>query len=234
MQIPFTLSECEQERSPQELDEWATAVFERFSANHTTKGFVRRKKELLKKFVEEIVPLCRIGKHKFWTRSDITLKPRMGNQPYGAEIIVRKSRAQRIIRLEIGTAIDGYSDSLLMEYFQKHGTVCLSGSIWREGSKASGGQVCNENGCRDRKKMLEELFNLVHKLANNKMAKTYEPETLLAIVFDDYLPFDLKTDSTALEASISLLLPHLLRKFVGFFLVGQSGKYFHEYGPIAI
>lgn len=226
----LTKSDCEQQRSPQELKLWVASVFEKFGTSDDTKNYMRTKKGLTKPFVEEIVPLSTIADHKYRGRSDVVLKPKFGNQAYDAEIVIGDQKAHQTIKVEIGNAIDGQDDILRMEYLIQHGHVYLSGGASRTGTKASGGQVTVENACERHEEALEKRLVLIQELIQHKLVKQYESGTLLVIVFDDYLPFDQAKDSPAVEAALSpAVLNEVLAKFSGLTLVGQSGRYFKEY-----
>lgn len=221
-----TKADCEMERTPAALKSWVDSILKNLKTT-AQKNDMRLKKDLAKPFHEEIVPLSCLVSHKFGRKRGVTVKPVIGNQPYDAVIRL----PGRTIKVEIANAIDGYDDSLRMEYLALHGHVCMSGDASRTGTKASGGIVQVTNEARNHEEYRSKLLERIEKTIKRKLRNRYEPGTLLAVVFEDYLPFDKKKDGTAMESIFShQVLAAVMAKFSGLVLLGQSGRFFKEYG----
>jgi hypothetical protein len=104
----------------------------------------------------------------------------------------------------------------------------MNGPIWRDGTKASGGQIHVEPHCGDDQSRFEHLVATCEKRMAKKLCKPYPPETIIAIVFDDFIPeralpqIELYFQDTLSKQAIS--------KFCGVFVLGASGRIFWEFG----
>ena len=157
-----------------------------------------------------------------------SLRPKIGDQNYDAEIINTSSGKERITPVEFTS---GYRDEFLAlreECLPQHGVVPMNGPIWRDGTKASGGQIHVEPHWGDDQSRFEHLVATCEKRMAKKLGKAYPPETIIAIVFDDFIP-----ERALPEIKLyfqDTLSKQALSKFCGLFILGASGRIFWEFG----
>ncbi|MEO7859210.1 MAG: hypothetical protein ABIU05_02005 [Nitrospirales bacterium] len=132
------VKECEVARTAEELIAWIESVHDRYDE---TKNYEWIEKHLIKTFYEEIVPLGDLARHKYLWNPEILLRPKIGNQSYDAEIMNTSSTNDHIKRVEFTSTYRDADLALRMEYMAQHGSVFMSGPVWRDGTKAAGGQI---------------------------------------------------------------------------------------------
>lgn len=214
--------DCEVARTPEELIAWIESL-------DAAEGYVRADERIVKAFFEEIRPLGHLACHKYRGRLGFYLRPKIGNQNYDAEMIDMSSGNERIMRIEFTSTYRDENLALRQEYLSQHGDVYMTGSVWRDGTKASGGQVQVHPDFVDHTILLDKLLVACFERVAGKLAKDYEPGTVLAIVFDDTILYP--TDMPRLTPYFrDMLSKQALGKFCGLFILGASGRTFLEFG----
>lgn len=222
--------DCEVARTAEELIAWIESVHAQFEE---TRNYAWIEEGLLKPFYEEIVPLGDLASHKYLGRPDLYLRPKIGNQSYDAEIIDTSSANEHIKRVEFTSTYRDSDFALRMEYMTQHGGVIMSGDVWRDGTKASGGQIHVVPKCEDYESRFEDLVAIIEKRVDDKLDKSYAAGTIIAIVFDD-IRHRSKTHAPQLKTYLrDTLSKQALGKFCGVFILGTSGKTFLEIGETA-
>jgi hypothetical protein len=155
------VKDCEVARTAEELIAWIESVHDHYDR---TKNYEWIEKRLLKPFYEEIVPLGDLAWHKYLGNPDILLRPNIGNQSYDAEIIDRSSGNEHIMRVEFTSTFRDDDLALRMEYMALHGAVFMSGKVWRDGTKASGGQIHVVPECEDYESRFEDLVGIIRRV----------------------------------------------------------------------
>jgi hypothetical protein len=221
------VKDCEVARTAEELIAWIESVHDHYDR---TKNYEWIEKRLLKPFYEEIVPLGDLAWHKYLGNPDILLRPNIGNQSYDAEIIDRSSGNEHIMRVEFTSTFRDDDLALRMEYMALHGAVFMSGKVWRDGTKASGGQIHVVPECEDYESRFEDLVGIIEERVAQKSAMSYAPNTIIAIVFDD-IRHRSTTHMPQLQTYLrDILSKQALDKFCGVIILGTSGKTFLEFG----
>lgn len=222
--------DCEVTRTAEELIAWIESIEARIDALPVPKTYEWMEKELPKHYFEEIRPLGHLAHHKYRCKPSIYLRPKIGNQPYDAEIIDSSSGHENIARVEIVNSHLDHDHALRMEYGVQHGAVFMTGPpAKRVGTRASGGQICVIPGCEEHQEYLDNLLATTWTRVANKLGKPYPADTILAVVFDDSSlnPEDLPQVQLYFH---DILSKEALSKFRGFFILGVSGRRFWEFG----
>ena len=219
---------CEVARTAEELLAWIESVHAQFDE---TKNYAWMEKCLLKPFYEEIVPLGDLARHKYLGRPGLYFRPKIGNQSYDAEIIDTSSGHEHIKRVEFTSMYRDDDLALRLEYLGQHGAVFGTGHVWRNGTKASGGQVHVVSEFVDHQILLDEMLDTIKARVANKLGKPYAANTILAIVFDDSILYR-ETDLPQLQPRFRdiMMSKQALDKFCAIFIIGASGKTFFEFG----
>ncbi|MEP6936083.1 MAG: hypothetical protein ABI988_19430 [Nitrospirota bacterium] len=152
--------DCEISRTAKELIAWIESVNARFEE---TRNYAWMEEGLLKPFYEEIVPLGDLARHKYLGRPALSFRPKIGNQNYDAEIIDTSSTNERIRRVEFTSTYRDAALALRMEHMTKHGGVFTSGAVWRDRTKAAGGQIHVVPGWEDYDGSFEALVAIIEK-----------------------------------------------------------------------
>ncbi len=221
---PVRTEDCEVLRTPEDLIAWIESVEEQFHADD------RIEKELIKKFFEEIRPLGHLARHKYLGRPGLSLRPKIGNQNYDAEIIDKSSGVESVARVEFVSTYRDYDHALRMEQLVEHGGVFMTGPpAERVGTKALGGRVSVVPGDVVHQEYLENLVATIGARMDDKLSKPYPADMIVAVVFDDWSlnPEDLPQLQAFFHDTLS---KQALSKFRGLFILGASGRTFWEFG----
>lgn len=216
-------------RAPVDLIAWIESVQARFQAEGAARDYAWMEKRLVKSFYEEIVPLGNLARHKYLGKRGFLLRPKIGDQNYDAEMIDTSFGDERIMRIEFTSTYRDDDLALREEFRAQHRGVFMTGSVSRDGTKASGGQVQVHPDFVDHQIRLDELMATSDERVANKLGKDYARGTLLAIVFDDTIlyPTDIPPITQYFRDRLS---KQALRKFCGVFILGASGRTFLEFG----
>ena len=221
---PVRAEDCEVVRTPEDLIAWIEPVEPQFHADD------RIEEDLSKRFFEEIRPLGHLARHKYLGKPGLSLRPKIGDQNYDAEIIDTSTNNEHIRRVEFTSAYRDADLALREEYLDQHGDVYITGHVRRNGTKASGGQVQVIPEFEDHQIRLEKMLESVRACITNKLDKRYTANTILTIVFDDTILYE--TDLPQLRPRFRdiILSQRALGKFCDLYILGASGKTFLEFG----
>jgi hypothetical protein len=217
-------ADCEVARTGEDLIAWIELVDEQFRVDD------RIEEDLTKKFFEEIRPLGDLARHKYLGRPGISLRPKIGNQSYDAEIIDTSAGNEHIRRVEFTSAYCDEDFALREESLAQHGDVYMTGHVWRNGTKASGGRVHVALEFEDHQILLEKMLESVKARVVNKLDKPYTANTILAVVFDDFILYETDVPQLRPRFHDIILSKRALSKFCGVYILGASGKTLWEFG----
>ncbi len=222
--------DCEVARTAEELIAWIESVDARIDELPVPKTYEWMEQDLPKHYFEEIRPLGHLARHKYLGRPGLYFRPKIGDQGYDAEIIDRSSSDEKIARVEFTSAYRDEDLALREEYFDQHGDVYMTGYVWRNGKKASGGRVHVALDCENHQILLEKMLESIKARVANKLNKPYTANTILTIVFDDTILYE--TDLLQLHPCFRdiMLSQQALGKFCGVYILGASGKTLLEFG----
>lgn len=228
MSAPVRREDCEVARTAEELIAWIESVEDQFRADN------RIEKRLTKAFFEEIRPLGDLARHKYLGRHGLCLRPKIGDQDYDAEIIDRSSGDEKIARVEFVSTYRDHDLALRLEHLGQHGDVFMTGPpAWRNGTKASGGQVHVVPEFVDHQTILDDLVATMEARVAKKLGMTYTANTILAVVFDNSI-LNHEKDLPQLQLFFrDTLSKQALGKFCGLFILGASGRTFWEFSETA-
>lgn len=221
---PVRTEDCEVLRTPENLIAWIESVKPQFHADDRIEG------GLSKRFFEEIRPLGHLARHKYLGKPGLSLRPKIGDQNYDAEIIDTSAGNEHIRRVEFTSAYRDEDFALRQEAFDQHGDVYMTGHIWRNGTKASGGRVHVAPDFEDHQIRLEKMLESVKARVANKLDKRYTANTILTIVFDDTILYETDLPQLYPRFRNIMLSQQALGKFCGVYILGASGETFLEFG----
>tara|TARA_R100001594_G_C3986850_1_gene251454 strand:+ start:199 stop:903 length:705 start_codon:yes stop_codon:yes gene_type:complete len=221
----LTIEDIEIERSAIDLISWWEGKNNQISDDDDLKKIARLKQGLAKEFYEEIYPLSLLAAKKFANNASARFLPVIGNQRFDA--IIRDISAE--ILIEFTNAVDGYNDSLRMEYMNEHGHVPATGPVKVAGTKKTGRQldISLMAVCRD--DHVSKTIDLIGKAAQNKLDKPYEPNTWIVVVFDDYIGFSHEDSRERVRQYVANNIVPLKWETEKLIVLGSSGKTFFEF-----
>jgi hypothetical protein len=138
MDIP--LPEYEQPRTIFELCQWVNSklrALERF-ADFEERYFERRG-QLIKKLLEEAVPIAKLGLYFWRPWRDISVTCLGGNQAYDAAMTLQDPHQAETIRIEV-TCTETDDTSMRRQALARNGSVFMLGSVRREVDRLSANQ----------------------------------------------------------------------------------------------
>ncbi|MFA4902959.1 MAG: hypothetical protein WC600_09450 [Desulfobaccales bacterium] len=222
----------EKERTPGELSLWWEKKNREFANSKEGHHYVLLKKELTKKFLEEILPLSLLANILYADRCDIICIPNLGNDNFDA--IIRNNSCSPPIeqKIEFTLAIDGKDDHLRTKYLVEHGHVCLTGPLKSRGNEKTGHKIFVGNEVANHFELLQKNFALIKQCAGQKCKpKNYGKNHILVIVIDDNLAprYGNQRDLEVLNKFIESNVINLPLDFRKLYILGISGKTFLPY-----
>jgi hypothetical protein len=226
--------DIETERTPAELKDWliqkVTLICSTEEGRHAFR-LQNDKEKIIKKLVEELIPLAIFGKHKFGNTNQVVFLPVIGNQNYDAKIIDRRSDHAIVTYIEITQAHEGEGDYWRRKEISESGFVFSSAPIIKT-SKGKNYLVSIPAKATQVEERVKDELNRIIEAAKRKTGKHYPANSSLIIFFDDtelsderlrildYQPFDsfVKTNIMGMDLSFRQL-----------YLVGKSEEFFGEF-----
>lgn len=216
------------ERSPDEFYSWVIEKTYELAQSKESKTYARSGDQLAKKFYDELYPLAVFINHEYSGIENLRIKPSLGNENYDA--VVTLESGLPISFIEITYAKDGHDESLRMEYLEKHGHVCLTGQITKEGRRNSNDRsvlVDNEAACHET--AVQKSIELISVAIQKKSSKHYGDSHTLLVIIDDYYPLREDRDHQRVhQVGIQMAANNDL-DFKFMVTMGISGKLFFSY-----
>lgn len=220
---PFlTDADLVKERTPAELLAWEDAKCRELGGTPEAIEFARSGDRLAKKFYDEVRPLALFAWCEFGDRSDVKVKPNLGNENFDGTISFTDGSK---LFVEITYAKNGYDDSLRMEVLTREGHVNALAPVTVVGTRHSPHrrvEVPNEAVSRDVTR--NEHLGYVINCLRTKADATYGPRHILVLVVDNYVPFRDGRDLEILDMLLTRSLRSLSLDFGRIVILGASGQ----------
>lgn len=226
-----TKEELMEERTPQKLVEWFDRKIQEITQQEDGKNAIRMREGYCKELMEEIYPLKVFASWQFGDRTDVTLKPVIGNQNYDALIIDHAFDPPHESKLEITMALGNDEYFLKRLMLQKEGWAPISGYIEKTGTKNKGRNLTPHPGVRRLEDYLENQKNLIGKALEKKLQKEYETNTSLLIIFEDATTFDETKIKEELCCFVESKLGAEKTQFLHLYLIGSSERINYKWTP---
>jgi hypothetical protein len=227
-------------RTPTELSLWWEDKNRLFADCPEARKWALLRKGLFKKFYEEIYPLSLFATHLYTGRSGIQVIPNLDNRDFDATIMDHSTSPPYELKVEITSAVEGYSEYLRMKYFLKHGHVNVWGTLSTSGTEKLGHEIHVENEAIDHTNHLERTFSLIRLAVERKSKDPNKPQKygqghVLIVAFDDWQWFNPEQkDMTSLKDFVEKDVLTLSLDFAALYVLGLSGKTFVVFEPPAI
>jgi len=225
----LTKEDMEKERTPDELSLWWEKKNREFANSKEGHHYALLKKELTKKFLEEILPLSLLANILYAGRCDIICIPNLGNDNFDAIIRNNSCSPPIELKIEFTLAIDGQDDHLRMKHLVEHGHVSLTGPLTYTGTEKTGHKIVVENEAVSHHDLRGINFALIKSRAEQKCKpKNYGKNHVLVITIDDHIAprYDNQKDLEALNEFMKSNVINLPLDFGELYVLGLSGKTF--------
>jgi hypothetical protein len=131
---------------------------------------------LAKQFHEEVYPLSVFAKHLYGARSDIQCLPNLDNRDFDARIFDYSTAPPSELKIEITSAIDGYTEHLRMKYFVEHCQVNAVGEVSVSGTKQTGHKIHVEDEVFAHTDLLQRICSLIRLAVERKSVQPDTPQ----------------------------------------------------------
>jgi len=187
----ITESELRKPIKTTEAEKWVRSLLERYHDTEDKKRYLILKNGIVKKVVDELIPLSRYSKHEY-NQSSIYLKYYPDSrQSFDAEFIDKNNNV--IERVEVTMAISGQNRRIQDEHFIKYSHTPLFKTLKSSGKV--GDRVLNEHelSCIDQETIIKIQSDLLQSAYDKKQCNiTKYPDTTLLIGLD--IPVHMKSE----------------------------------------
>jgi hypothetical protein len=230
--------ELEKERTPSELWGWLIQKVNQIcSTEEGTRAFRLQNDngKLIKKLVEEIIPLSIFGTHKFGHTDHVFLKPVIGSQPdYDAIVIDSRIAPVSKTFLEITQAHEGEGDYWRRCELLEKGSVPSRAPVIKTG-EGKKHRVSIPYEATSVEEDLKDELNRIVMATKRKADKDKPAHPSLIVFFDDTILTEERLQILCHEDIDSFVQQRILSldlRFSKLYLVGEARDIFREY-PIA-
>lgn len=179
--IGIPREEYERRRNAFELSAW---VNEKFRALETSDNFERqyfeRIGENIKSFIEEAIPVSRLGLHLSTPGKEVFVRCFSDNRPYDAEIELDHSGRNRF-RVEVTTTDEPPASTIRRQALSRNGMVSLTGLMWREGRSVSDEPQMIDVAEEEERQVQLALSRLKRKVESDR----YDSSTAILVYLTD-------------------------------------------------
>lgn len=225
----INVEELTEKRTPYELWNWLIQKVNQIcSTKEGEKAFRLQKGTFLKKLVEEVTPLAIFGKHKFGDTKQVFLQPFIGNQPFDAKVIDKRTEPAFETYVEITQAHEGEDAYLRRCELLKKGIVYSYATVIKKG-KGKHRSVSIPPEATSVEERVENELGRILIGAQKKEHIDYPANTSLIIFFEDATPFQEVINNEKLDSFVNENIVNLDLRFSTLYLVGQLEYVFREY-----
>lgn len=182
-----------------------------------------------KKLVEEALPLAIFASKHYRSSRCVTIKHRIGNQKFDAEIIDRRIRRSPFRYVEVTQAHEGENEHYRMIALERNGHVSALGAVTKSGTKRKGITVEVENEAKSHEAVHRAELERIAAAVCRKSKKDYKGDVALVVAFDDSIAFDSDEDLNSLKEFASRNLLGCAGAFRWLALVGWGKRRYLEF-----
>lgn len=224
--IDLTQQELATTRSAAELFQWVQGKIDTIGLTPEGRLAIRHRRGLCKPLAEELFPLALLCETFFEKSPAVELTPVIGNQNYDALVQDNRVSPVGFSRIEVTQGHEGEDTHLRMIHLEREGHANLLGSVRKSGTKRTGLTVSIDTAFRRHEDVVNDQIGLVLSAIEKKLAKRYEPETALLVVFDDQIAIQNDGDREKFSALLETNRRALLNKFVWVGVIGWGRRCF--------
>lgn len=175
-------SEYEKPRSVFQLCEWINSILRDLETDADfDELYWERKGKIIKKLLEEAVPVARLGLHLWRPWHDVSIKCLAADQPHDAELTLKNPRKSETIKIEV-TSTQTEQTTMRRQALSRHGSVWMTGPVWREGR-----QIMSNAEMEDYNKKRSRLIENAFARFKSKAEQEDDEQTAILVYVDSFL-----------------------------------------------
>lgn len=188
---------------------WARSLVERVKLEHDGLKRIRFRDGLAKELMDEAIPIGLLGSKYFEESNEVQINLKIGSQSFDAIVSDNRAEGSSVSHIEVTLAHEGENQHLRMLCLHERGEVSGLGAVTKQGTKKTNLTVDVVEEMVSQVEVLQRERTLVSMAIDRKLKKTYPPNTLLLIGFDDTMAFDREDNVANLENVLVKYLPQL-------------------------
>jgi hypothetical protein len=192
--MPITKTEYEQRRHIFDFCTWINErMLELENEPNFDETYFERKNRLVKKLIEEAVPISYLGLYLFKTRKDIFITCKSGNQRYDGLIEIGGFHREEQIKVEVCVTEDEES-TMRRQALSRKGMVYFTGDIRRNKR-----EIITEPEMVDVEVESQRVIDLAFARFESKINHGYDPQTAILVYITAYRPVGYRNRVELLE-----------------------------------
>jgi hypothetical protein len=225
----LTIEELVKPRTPAELACWVEEKIHLFADCPEARERVLLRQGLAKRFYEEVYPLSFFVTQLYAGRSDIQCVPKLDNRDFDAVILDYTISPPAVLKVEITSAIDGYTEHLRMKYFVQHRRVNAVGAVSAAGTKHKGHEIYVEDEAFAHTDIVERTCSFIRAAIERKSVQPNAPQKysqghVLLVAFSEWYVVGSTQDIDTIKDSVEKHIRILPLNFASLCVVGLSGR----------
>jgi hypothetical protein len=171
-----------QPRSVFQLCEWTNGTLRSLETDPDfEERYWERKGKIIKKLLEEAVPVARLGLHLWRPWHDVSVTCLAADQPHDAEVTLKNPRKSETIKIEV-TSTQTEATTMRRQALARHGYVWMIGPVWREDR-----QIMSNAEMEDYDKKRPRLIEHAFARFKTKAEQEDDPQTAILVYVDSFL-----------------------------------------------
>ena len=224
----LTTAVLEQTQTAANYLPWVRELIARVKSEPDGQEQLRLRIGLAKQLMNEAFPIGLLAAKYFEGSEQVTISLKVGNQNFDAAVVDARSEGSSVQYIEVTMADDGEDDYLRMRVLNERGEVSGLGQVSKTGTKKTGLTINVAGEMVSQAEVLIRERKRVSQAIARKLGKSYPPNTLLLLAFDDTMAFDRRDNIANIEAVLSDYLPRL-QAFHAVAIVGlQQGLFMYR------
>lgn len=219
----LTSAELEETHTAADYLQWVRHVISRLQSEPDGQERIRLRIGLAKELMNEAFPIGLLATKYFEGSDRVRISLKIGSQNFDASVTDERLENSSVQYIEVTMADDGEDDYLRMRVLHEREEVSGLGQVTKTGTKKTGLTIDVAQEMTSQAEILRRERDRVLRAIERKLGKSYPPNTLLLLAFDDTMAFDRRDNIANLEAVLSQHTPQL-RAFHSVAIVGlQQG-----------
>ncbi len=208
--------------------QWVRNLIARVKLEPDGQERIRLRIDLAKELMNEAFPIGLLAARYFEESEQVSISLKIGSQNFDAAIVDGRSESSLVQYIEVTMADGGEDDYLRMRFLHERGEASGLGQVTKAGTKKTGLTINVAREMVSQTDVLRQERDRVRQAIERKIGKSYPPNTLLLLAFDDTMASDRRDNIANIEAVLSDYLPGL-RAFHSVAIVGlQQGLFVYR------
>jgi hypothetical protein len=199
----------EEPHTAAEYLQWVQSLVAQVKAEPDGLRQIRLRDGYANQLMNEAFPIGLLASKYFGGSEQVTINLKIGSQNYDAVVTDGRSQGSSVQYVEVTMAYEGEDDFLRMCVLHDTGEVSGLGLVTKSGTNRTGKTIKVAREAVSQAEVLRREKDRIRQAIERKLGKSYPPNTLLLIGFDDVMAFDRRDNIENLETTVSDYLPQL-------------------------